>query len=183
MNEKEFIKIGIIDSLVEARLIESVLDDMGIPHMIRSYYDTAYDGLFQTQKGWGEIRSPAEYERQVLDILTEIQSEDMSQTETESQAMGNEIDNETWVYAIVQNPEEDENLVGLKDEESDVDFLPVFLNKEHAEDNFLNIPREKGKKYEIQAIIFEDLSETAKENGFMIFILDGDGKVVRKMAP
>ncbi len=180
-NETEYKKIGIIDSMIEAQLIGSILEDRKIPHMIRSYHDTAYDGLYQVQKGWGEIRSPADWETQILDIIEEIRFENIDETEMESQAMGNEIENDTWVYVVVQNPEGDENLLGLKDEENDADFLPAFLTKDAAEDNFLNIPREKGKKYEIQAIIFEDLAKHAKENGFMIFILDGDGKAIRKI--
>ncbi len=40
----------------EANAIKSVLLEHGIYAEIRSFYDTAYDGLFQTQYGWGVIR-------------------------------------------------------------------------------------------------------------------------------
>ena len=40
----------------EANVIKSVLEENGIYAEIKSFYDTAYDGLFQSQYGWGVIR-------------------------------------------------------------------------------------------------------------------------------
>ena len=39
----------------EANVIQSVLEEHGITAEIRSFHDTAYDGLFQSQYGWGVI--------------------------------------------------------------------------------------------------------------------------------
>ena len=39
----------------EANVIRSILEEHGISAEIRSFHDTAYDGLFQSQYGWGEI--------------------------------------------------------------------------------------------------------------------------------
>ena len=52
----------------------SILDERNIPHRIRSYHDTAYDGLFQVQKGWGEIRAPSPVKDQILEVLREIRT-------------------------------------------------------------------------------------------------------------
>jgi hypothetical protein len=41
---------------VEANVIKSVLEEQGIYAEIKSFHDTAYDGLFQSQYGWGVIR-------------------------------------------------------------------------------------------------------------------------------
>lgn len=35
----------------EAQLLESILREQEIPHLMRCYYDTALGGLFQTLKG------------------------------------------------------------------------------------------------------------------------------------
>ena len=43
----------------------------------------------------------------------------------------------------------------------------------------LTLPREKGKKYEVQAIHVDDLNETAKKNGFLVAMVDGDGNIIR----
>jgi len=69
---EDYSKIAILDNEVEARLIESILKEREIPHMLRSYHDTAYDGLFQTQKGWGEIRASESYEEEILAIIDEV---------------------------------------------------------------------------------------------------------------
>jgi hypothetical protein len=69
-----FLKIAILDSMIEAQLMGSILDERNIPHRLCSYHDTAYDGLFQVQKGWGEIRAPSQFKDQVLELLREIRS-------------------------------------------------------------------------------------------------------------
>jgi type III secretory pathway lipoprotein EscJ len=40
----------------EANAIKSILEEHGIYAEIKSFHDTAYDGLFQSQYGWGTIR-------------------------------------------------------------------------------------------------------------------------------
>jgi len=40
---------------VEALQIRGILEQESIPVFIRTYEETAYDGLFVSQKGWGEI--------------------------------------------------------------------------------------------------------------------------------
>lgn len=40
----------------EANAIKSILEENGIHVAIQSFHDTAYDGLFQSQYGWGVIR-------------------------------------------------------------------------------------------------------------------------------
>ena len=40
----------------EANVIKAILEEHGIYAEIKSFHDTAYDGLFQHQYGWGVIR-------------------------------------------------------------------------------------------------------------------------------
>jgi len=42
----------------EANIIQLILKEHGIFVEIKSFHDTAYDGLFQAQYGWGFIRVP-----------------------------------------------------------------------------------------------------------------------------
>lgn len=44
-----------VSGRVEALQIQAILEQEQIPVFIRTYEETAYDGLFVTQKGWGEI--------------------------------------------------------------------------------------------------------------------------------
>jgi hypothetical protein len=72
--EPPFIKIAVLENAIEAQLLSSVLAQYEIPHRLRSYHDTAYDGLFQLQKGWGEICGPDDVRQQILDALSELRS-------------------------------------------------------------------------------------------------------------
>ncbi len=83
-----------------------------------------------------------------------------------------------WVYVVVCEPEKEATFLGLHDNEKKIDFIPAFESKEAANDCFLSLPREKGKKYEIQAVHIEELFIDAEENGFVVAMLDSDGKVI-----
>ena len=85
-----------------------------------------------------------------------------------------------WVYVVVCEPEREATFLGLHDNEKKVDFIPAFESKEAANDCFLSLPREKGKKYEIQAVHIEELFKDAEENGFVVAMLDSNGKVINE---
>ncbi len=72
MNSLKFVKISNLENTIEAQLLESILTERDIPHNIRSFHDTAYDGLFQFQKGWGKISAPLNYKKEVMEILSSI---------------------------------------------------------------------------------------------------------------
>ena len=84
-----------------------------------------------------------------------------------------------WVYVFVCDPEKDETFLGLYNAEKDVHFIPAFRSKEEANDCFLNLPREKGKKYELQAIHIEELHEAAAKNNYAVAMIDQDGKLIK----
>ena len=75
-NQLELTKIVVLDNLIEAQLISSILDQRNVDHRLRSYHDTAYDGLFQAQKGWGELQAPRAYRQEILALLEEIRATD-----------------------------------------------------------------------------------------------------------
>ena len=86
---------------------------------------------------------------------------------------------EGWVYVIVGDPGGNEQFLGLYDKEKNVDFIPAFPSKDAANDCFLTLPREKGKKYEVQAIHIEELNEDAEKNGFIVAMVDKDGNIIK----
>ena len=73
-DEQDFINIAILENVIEAQLITSILDEHEIPHRIRSFHDTAYDGLFQFQMGWGALFAPLSNKEKILEILNDIRS-------------------------------------------------------------------------------------------------------------
>jgi hypothetical protein len=68
----EYIKVQALGNAVEASLLDSVLSERGIPHLIVSFHDSAYDGLFQAQKGWGIVKAPREFEDEIKAIYEDI---------------------------------------------------------------------------------------------------------------
>lgn len=65
-------KIMILNNEFEAKLLEEILSEKEIPHLIRSYHDSAYDGLWQTQAGWGHVEAPEEFKEEILRIFNEM---------------------------------------------------------------------------------------------------------------
>jgi hypothetical protein len=72
---EDYIKIATLENEIEAGLLDSVLTERNVPHRMRSYYDTAYNGLFQTQKGWGYVSAPEGYKEEIMEILTDVRKE------------------------------------------------------------------------------------------------------------
>lgn len=71
-HHQNYVGVAVLDNIIEAQLMGSILDEQKIPYRIRSYHDTAYDGLFQVQKGWGQLYAPLEYKQEILEILQDI---------------------------------------------------------------------------------------------------------------
>ena len=65
-------KIAVLDSEVQAELVDSVLTERDIPHLMRSYHDSAYDGIFQTHGGWGHVEAPAAFKDDILAVIEDI---------------------------------------------------------------------------------------------------------------
>jgi hypothetical protein len=74
---EEFKKIAVLENEIEARLLESILTERDIPHRLRSYHDSAYDGIFQMQKGWGHVEAPMEYEEEIASIISNLPMENL----------------------------------------------------------------------------------------------------------
>jgi len=68
-------KVAILQSEVEAERLDAELKARGIPHLMRSYYDSALDGLYQFSRGWGHVEAPAAHQEQILAILEVIREE------------------------------------------------------------------------------------------------------------
>jgi hypothetical protein len=68
----EYTTIVELSNDIEARLLDAHLNDLGIPHVLESFHDSAYDGIFQVQMGWGHVRAPEEYREQILEIYNDL---------------------------------------------------------------------------------------------------------------
>lgn len=66
------VRILILNNEIEAMLLDEILTEKKIPHIIRSYHDSALNGLWQTQSGWGHVEAPEEYKNEIMMIFDEM---------------------------------------------------------------------------------------------------------------
>ena len=88
---------------------------------------------------------------------------------------------DTWLYVVIQKKGVNEQIVGQTDTEQDLSYIPAFKSKEEAQQAMFHLQLEKKSKYEVQAVIYEDLASHAREGGFVIFLLDEEGKVLERL--
>jgi len=90
---------------------------------------------------------------------------------------------DTWLYVIVRDPAtSDEEFVGFSDENTNEKFLPAFKTKQDAKACFALLPKDIfNGKYEVHAVIEEDVMNTAKEQGHAVFLLDEEGKILKQL--
>ena len=65
-------KILSLSSEIEALRIKEILESQEIPHLVRSFYDSAYDGIFQNQYGWGVLEADETDEARILELLKDL---------------------------------------------------------------------------------------------------------------
>ena len=71
----ELKKITVLDNEIQSNYLDEILKEKQIPHIIKSYRDSAYNGLFQASKGWGHIEAPEEYRDEVMKIIQELKED------------------------------------------------------------------------------------------------------------
>ena len=59
----------------EAQVFGSMLAEEGIPFFVRSNHDTAYDGVYQLELGWGYIVAPVEYRDRIRALYAAFRSD------------------------------------------------------------------------------------------------------------
>jgi len=97
--------------------------------------------------------------------------------------MTSKLNPDTWIWVIVQEPGGNEQFLGQHDDKKDVSFIPAFYEKDIAQQCLIQLITEKGKKYEAQAILFEELAKDAAQHGFSIFMLNADGEILDEISP
>ncbi|MBM4338904.1 MAG: hypothetical protein FJ110_05115 [Deltaproteobacteria bacterium] len=68
----EWVKAGVVENRFEGDRISQSLSEAGIPFMVKSFLDTAYNGLYVPQKGWGVVMVPEEFKEQTEKIVNDI---------------------------------------------------------------------------------------------------------------
>ena len=68
----KFEKIIVINNLIESQIMDDILNEREISHLIKPHTDSVYPGLFHVQSGWGHIEAPAECKDEIIEIYNEI---------------------------------------------------------------------------------------------------------------
>ncbi|MBN1153630.1 hypothetical protein JXB12_01775 [candidate division KSB1 bacterium] len=69
---EEYVRILILKNEIEWHVMKNVLEENEIPYVMKSYHDSAYDGIFQFQKGWGHVEAPVEYKEKILHLYDQM---------------------------------------------------------------------------------------------------------------
>lgn len=66
------VKILVLKNEIEATLLDEILNERGIAHMIRPFHDSAYNGVWQTDTAWGSLFADEENKEEILRIYSEM---------------------------------------------------------------------------------------------------------------
>ncbi len=67
-----WVKAGVVESRFEWDRTAQALERAGIPYVMKSFLDTAYDGLYLPQKGWGAVMVPEGFVEEAREVLIEV---------------------------------------------------------------------------------------------------------------
>ena len=71
-DQSDMVRIHTVENRFEADLLMQALSEEYIPAMLRRFEETAYDGLFVTQMGWGAILVPGDYEAEARSLIESV---------------------------------------------------------------------------------------------------------------
>lgn len=69
------VRLRVLDNRFQADVWRQALESEGIEYMLRTYEDTAYDGLFVTQKGYGALYVEEERLEQAKEMDARLMAE------------------------------------------------------------------------------------------------------------
>ena len=68
------IRLTVLENRFEADLITDILEKEGIVFVIRSYHDSAYDGIYETQKGYAALLVEEEDRERAMSIVEDVRA-------------------------------------------------------------------------------------------------------------
>ena len=83
-----WVKAGTVENRFEGDRVTQALKEADIPFMMKSYLDTAYDGLYILQKGWGVVMVPREFKDEAKKIVSDLKKTFEEEGEDEAEQPG-----------------------------------------------------------------------------------------------
>ncbi len=75
-DDEVFVNIMSLENQFEADVIKDALEKDDIPVLIRTYRDTSFNGIFETQKGWGIVMVPDEFRQKAKEVIKDLKSDE-----------------------------------------------------------------------------------------------------------
>lgn len=67
-----WVRSGILENRFEADRVAQALEEAKVPFLIKTFEDTAYDGLYVLQKGWGMVLVPDHLQEEAERVVAEV---------------------------------------------------------------------------------------------------------------
>ena len=71
-DDEVFVNIKTLENQFEADVIKNILEENGIPVIVRSFRDSSFDGIYESQKGWGVVMVPDEFRKRANAVIKDI---------------------------------------------------------------------------------------------------------------
>jgi hypothetical protein len=84
----QWVKVGTVENRFEGDRISQALQEAGIPFLIKSFLDTAYDGLYIPQKGWGVVMVPEKNKEEAKRLISEVKNIFIKEEDDETGQLG-----------------------------------------------------------------------------------------------
>jgi len=68
-------RVAVLENAIQAQLLDSILSERNIPHVMVSYRDSAYNGIYQLRRGWGHIEAPEKHREEIAAICEDLSRE------------------------------------------------------------------------------------------------------------
>ena len=82
LTREVFVPVKTVESSLEADRTRALLEQEGLTVLVRTFEDSAYDGIYVAQKGWGTIEVP-ESEKEKAERLVREMDQAFSEAEGE----------------------------------------------------------------------------------------------------
>jgi len=72
LTKETFVPVKVAENAFEADRIRAGLEQEGLTVLVRTFEDTAYDGIYVAQKGWGYIEVPEDEKERAERLVEEL---------------------------------------------------------------------------------------------------------------
>ncbi|NWF94338.1 MAG: hypothetical protein HXY46_15690 [Syntrophaceae bacterium] len=83
-----WVKAGVVENRFEGDRVSQALNEAGIPFLIKSFLDTAYNGLYLPQKGWAAVMVPENFEEEGARVISEVRKGFRKEEGDEAEELG-----------------------------------------------------------------------------------------------